>query len=114
MEHTSMCAWLQASHSIARIMEPQQHFNHLSDVKNKVDNYHSVPHGTLASLLAQGLKELSFPENRNQDGEKNSDITIPSDLLFSDVCKDERTSTAINFRTLLAYSLGSSFSCSEG
>lgn len=67
MEHTSMCAWLQSSHSIISIMESQQHFNHLSDVKHEVDNYHSVPHDTLVSLLAQGLKELNFPGNRNQD-----------------------------------------------
>ena len=45
-------------------MEPQQHFNHLSDVKHELDNYHSAPHGILASLLAQGLKELSYPEKK--------------------------------------------------
>jgi len=43
------------------------HFNHLSDVKLEVDYYHSVLHGILASLPAQGLKELSFPEKGCQD-----------------------------------------------
>lgn len=69
MQHQELVLILQASHSASVYRSTMaRHFNHLSDVKHEVDYYyHSMPHGTHASLLAQDQKESSSPENKNKN-----------------------------------------------